>query len=255
MEQVNKIRNFKHKSKKNIAVLYSFAVLLSISSCSVVSYFTGIPEDNYDQDTYLSTFDEVEGGVSSHININGYYNFKLINCYYTDIEGGIIFFDDGSFSTLQWKDAPPLLLNVPNVSLKSQLTDYDYRYKLMGRVFKRKYYDLSGGLYVVRGDTILTEHITNDLEHYNYIERMTFKIIDRNTLQLLQCEKLTRNGNSCRDFRNMHPDITLLHFYPAYNLPEPTNMYMKSLWHRWKDVDKWRDYMRQRDLYLKNNRK
>ena len=239
-----------------LLIMILFFVILT--SCTP-SFIFGFPQKDYNKKSLLLANDNVVGKISNYINIKGYYCVtptmmpKSFNNYiYKATRQGIIFFDDGSYSFLNWKDDPPIYLNIPDVNLGSYMCEYDYRINtgLSTQTLKLRHFDLCGGLYKVIGDTIYMEEISADYVS-NIIRKYNFKIIDNTSIYLVGYEIMTKT-DTIQIIDGIPQCYKSLHFIPAHNLPSSVNMYNKFMKDRWLDKRNRKRYKQIRRDYLKN---
>lgn len=206
---------------------------------------------SFNTSNQISTFDKVEGGISRLIDIQGYYNRPWEHTF--SEREGIIFFDDGSCSYLDWKDTPPIFENIPNISLKEHIRD-DY-YCTYKDIWKnpRKHFDLNGGLYVIHEDTIIMEEVV--LDNALYLDRWAFKVVDKKTIKMLYYEKVRKDYYELKSYENFDSISRLYRFYPAKDLPEPINMFNKDIKERWSDRSNYLIHHNKRKDYLKNKKR
>ena len=228
--------------------LFLTSIVLIMDSCypEIVGGFVG-----FNISDQISTFDNLEGGISRFIDIDGYYNSPCEHIF--SEKKGVIFFDDGSCSCLDWKETPPIFENIPNISLKEHIKD-DY-YCTYKDIWKnpRKHFDLNGGLYVIHEDTIIMEEVI--LDNVLLLERYAFKVVDRKTIKLLYYEEVRKDHCELKSYENYDSISCLYRFFPAKDLPEPINMFNKDIKERWGDKsnylihhNKWKDYLKNKKL-------
>ena len=200
----------------------------------------------------MATFDEVSGGIDSLININGFYTFSADAIQegvggFAGFGSGMIFFNDGGCSILQWKDKPPVFIFNKNTDLKSHLAEYEHRRFLLGKIFKWKHYQLCGGLYTLNHDTINVEYIAMESGKKHLI-RYKFRVIDKKNILLISNSDIVKpeilKTMPAYDHDSFFPpdELDILKFVPAENLPSSVDMYNKHFKYRWRNKDKWREH-------------
>lgn len=244
---------------KQLVFLMTF--ILYLCSCNFRT-IRGYPI-NFEEEQVKHKYDSLEGGVQNLININGYYSCQVIRDlwlpdnapYYTDgpESASLIFFDDGSFSWLKWKENSPLLLGFDNLNLSEHLKLKYPDFPIAGTIkdWRRKH-KLCGGTYQIHGDTIIIEQTSVDY-YSRDLSRSGFVVVDRNTIRMIFHEDVNKvpQYNRMKVFeKDIENDYTF-HFHPATNLPSPVNTYDKNQKFRWNDRKKWKEYDRQRKAYLK----
>ncbi len=239
-------------------------ILLSLYGCNPRSIL-GFPV-SFEENQILFKYDSLEGGVQNKINISGYYSCGVIRDLWWNVSApfytkgpedfSLIFFDDGTFSWLEWKEAQPIFLGLDNLNLSEHLK---LRYPLPAagtiKDLSQKY-ELCGGIYQTKGDTIITEYVSVDY-YSRDLSRTGFVVIDRNTIRMIFHERVDKEPRYHRinDFSNRHETDYLFHFHPATNLPSPVNTYDKHQIYRWNDEEKWKSYDLQRKEYLNGENK
>ena len=148
-------------------------------------------------------------------------------------------------------------MGVPNINLNEHLHKYPYGMTML--VYLLQYlltnkYGLEGGVYVLKNDTIITEHFIVD---WLDTKRHIFKVKDRNSIVLLSEEYCgdINEGFRTVSFDDIPESHRTYYFVPAQDLPSPIDMYNKNLRYRWSDRRSWKNYKAQRREYLKNKRK
>jgi len=196
----------------------------------------------------LEYFDKAEGGIDKLINIDGYY------CMNSDVMSykSFLFFNDGSFSLINWKEFPTLFAGVPNINLSEHQRKY-INCRMMIEILWRKGYELEGGVYVLKNDTIITEYKEMG---YESMYRYKFKVKDKNSIVLISKELYDRQYEPREVFfDDIQEKYRTLKFVPAKDLPSSIDMYNKNIRYRWSDRRSWRNYKSQRREYLNNKRK
>ena len=242
------------KIQKYILVLF---VIQLTSSCNPITFIAGIPPKGYNSSDLLLFFDKTEGGISKLIDINGYYNVYNSDDNqnnWISNRSGLIFFDDGTYSCLSWRENPPIYNNSRDIRLKEYLTDYEYRCLLFGRCFRWYKYDLCGGIYTIKNDTIITEEVSLDYADL-IILRNAYKVIDNHTILQIYQEQQTKDTVDHIDYLRLSDTRFTYHFFPATDLPPSINMYNKCMKDHWEDKSKWEEYKSERRKYLKLKKK
>lgn len=243
-------------------LVFTLAVILYLCSCNFRS-IRGYPV-SFEEEQVKQKYDNLKGGISELINIKGYYSAKVIRDlwnfdnapFYTDgpESASLIFFDDGSFSWLEWKESSPLLLGFDNLNLSEHLTLKYPDSPVAGTVkdWSRKH-KLCGGTYQVSGDTIIVEQTSVDY-YSRDLRRTGFVVMDRNTIRMIFHENVNKvpRYNRMKVVDKKEENDYLFHFHPATNLPTPVNTYDKNQKCRWNDRKKWKEYDKQRKTYLKS---
>ena len=242
--------------KRNIYKIHLLLLSLAFIIFPVV-FLTGclllINDKNFYVRDQISTFDLVEGEINNLIDIDGYYSLSSERYLYSTVwdGNGIIFYNDGSCSTLEWKEDPPVHLNIPNIDLSKHLKEYEQR--ILPFIYKGHHYDLCGGLYTINGDTIIAEFVDNGY-FIKELYRIYFKVINRTTLEKICYHRI--NKDSIWVIPSENDSIyRVVSFVPCKNLPSPINMYNKHKKYRWNNKEKWKEYNKQRKEYLKMRRK
>ena len=237
-------------SKTNYFLLLLLTLVITEGCLSLVFH----PEKKtYFKNNQLDFFDKAEGGVDKLINIGGYYAVKSPNV----TQKSFIFFNDGSFSILYWKEEPPIFMGVPNINLNEHLQKYRYRRTILGYLLQgllNNIYGLEGGVYVFKNDTIITEHMDVD---WLDTERHIFKVKDRNSIVLLSEEFFydINEGSRTVSYDDVPESHRTYYFVPAQDLPSSIDMYNKNLRYRWSDRRSWKNHKAQRREYKNNKRK
>jgi len=218
--------------------------------------FYSMKENAFFKKNVLEYFDKAEGGIDKLINIDGYYTTAKPEKYLggkLSSSFSFIFFNDGSFSLINWKEDPPIFAGVPNISL-SEHQRKEINCRMMIEILWKKRYELKGGVYVLNEDTIFTEY--DDMD--GALIRYNFKVKDRNTIVLISSELVyyDMQGEFHEEsYDDMKEEYRTLKFVPAHDLPSPVDMYNKNKRYRWSDRRSWRNYKSQRREYFNNKRK
>ena len=204
--------------------------------------------NKFDVKLMSSKFDLSSQSIDTLIRLDGYFfNNRCTGMSSLD-EGSIIFFNDGSCSCLTWNDEPPIFAGISNINLKEHLGKYDERILPLG--FKLTHYDLCGGSYQINGDTIIVEYLNSEYP-YLLLNTITFVVVDRETLIMLNKVVTNKDANIQRSHDIIEGNRLIWKFVAASNLPSPINMYNKNIKKRWSNNEKWKEYKRQRKYYLK----
>lgn len=239
-------------------------VILFLCGCNPRSIL-GYPV-HFDENQIYFKYDNLRGGVEKLINTNGYYSCRAIRHlswfpnapFYSDgpESASLIFFNDGSFSWLEWKEQPPLFLGFDNLNLSEHLK-LEYPDSPVAGTVKdwSKKYELCGGTYDIFGDTIIVEQTSVDY-YSRDLKRTGFVVIDRNTIRMIFHEDVNKEPKYYlkNEFDNKYESDFLFHFHPAINLPTSINTYDKHQKCRWNDEEKWKAYDRQRMEYMMEKR-
>ena len=238
-----------------IKIQICLILLLTLVMTEGCIYYS-MKERSFFKKNVLEYFDKAEGGIDKLINIDGYYVTAKPNKYSSGTLSGdfsFIFFNDGSFSLLNWKETPPFYCGVPDINLSEHQRKFiDCR--TMIEILWTKRYELEGGVYVLKNDTIITEY--DDMD--GYLIRYTFKVKDRNSIVLISSELIhyDMQGVFCeQSYDEMKEEFRSLKFVRAHELPSSIDMYNKNIRYRWSNQDSWRSYKAQRREYFKNKRK
>ena len=203
-------------------------------------------------------FDDEHGDITSLIDIDGYYFIgEKSDC--TDWDGRfLIFFSDGSFSNINWRRPtlalPTELIGVPDIDLGENLTVYNSKWT--GSSYTG-YPKLTGGTYIIKGDTIITEYVAPLWDGFRrkHLFTRSYKVVDRHTLDPIHWTKRTEKeivyDVDCSVFKYRYGD-GLYHFVPAVNLPSSADMSNKRKSYMWNNRQKWKDYLKERKIYLYN---
>ena len=202
-------------------------------------------------------FDDEHGDINTLIDINGYY-FIGDKSERTKWDGRfMMIFEDGSFSIIRWKNStfslPLDTIGVPGIDLTANLPVYNPDWT--GLISQTEYPELTGGTYVIKGDTIITEYVASVVElGRKYLFTRSFKVVDRHTLDPIHWTKRSEDriiyDVDCSTFKNRYGD-GLYHFVPAVNLPSSVDMTNKRKKYMWKDHNKWKNYLKERKEYMK----
>ena len=218
-------------------------------------FYFSMKERSFFKKNVLEYFDKAEGGIDKLINIDGYYVTAKPKKYSSGTLSGdfsFIFFNDGSFSLLNWKETPPFYGGVPDINLSEHQRKFIVC-RTMIEILWTKRYELAGGVYVLKNDTIIIEY--DDMD--GSLVRYTFKVKNRNTIVLISSEFIYYDMHG--EFREqsydeMKEEFRSLKFVPAHDLPSPIDMYNKNIRYRWSDRHSWKKYKSQRREYFKNKR-
>ena len=192
----------------------------------------------YKKDSICS-YDNLTGGIDSLIDINGFYSLYTFDTGSHFNTSSFVFYNDGTFSIVPWSDDLPIYSNVSNIDISEHINKYKKN------VFSFRKYDLLGGMYIMKEDTIVCEYVEPEFFEGTYKLRYTFKVVDRQTIKFLFSEELNRNNYYFFDHDNDNTLRLLWKFYPGINKPDSLNTYDKNLKYRWSSVKKWREYKRE----------
>ena len=241
----------KHFYLKFLFLFSGLILCASLSGCWLL-----INDKDFSKKDIMLKCDDVDGGINRLIDIEGYYSMNTERTSYSIVwDGfGIIFYNDGSCSTLEWKENPPIYLNIPNINLKEHLDEYEHR--VLPFIYKGHHYDLCGGLYTIKEDTIVVEFVGRG-DFIKELFRIYFKAINRRTLELLEYQEFNKNENKIvwTDRSKQDSISNLVSYVPCKNLPSPLNMYNQHKKYRWNDKKKWKEYHKKRKEYLRMRRK
>ena len=241
--------------KMSLSKTHFFLLLLLTLVITDGCIYYSMKQRSFFKKNVLEYFDKAEGGIDKLINIDGYYVTAKPEKY----SGGklsssfsFIFFNDGSFSLINWREDPPIFAGVPNISLSEHQRKV-INCRMMIEILWKKRYELTGGVYVLNEDTIFTEY--DDMD--GALIRYNFKVKDRNTIVLISSEFIYDIHGDFREesYDDMKEEYRTLKFVPAHDLPSPVDMYNKNKRYRWSDRLSWRNYKSQRREYFHNKRK
>ena len=215
---------------------------------------------NFKDEDLIAKYDTLSGGVSRLINTDGYFsNEKTRGIMFSGIQQNyeekstILFYDNGCCGWFCWKESNPIFMGKDNIDLSAHILRSHFPRSLnILANWLRNDYDTSGGLYVIKGDTIITEHLEIDYKSYVDIQRFAFKVIDREHIRLIYNDYYTHDWVSHQDYTISDKSFRDFYFHRAYNIPPPLNQYDKHRKYRWLSEVKWAEYDTQRKRYLKS---
>lgn len=223
-------RCFKHK-QVCLIIMTILLLLITFNSCVYLLE----PYRKKFKKHSICYYDCLAGGIDSLIKINGFYTNTNTQKAVRPMPS-FVFYNDGTFSKVPWSDDYPIFSNISNINI----SEHTEKYKKNFLSFKK--YDLLGGMYVIKNDTIICEYVEPDFYEGTMKFRYTFKVVDKETIELISKEILNRNSDLYDDFSKAISSNKVWKFYPGTNKPDSINTYDRNLRYRWSSIRKWREY-------------
>lgn len=234
--------------KKSIQIFACFLIIIVLNGCISLlfnPYTFSIKEQEM--------FEVKSTGLSSQLNINGYYvDENYIDSVWGDqrmIKDNLLFYEDGTFIRFGFKrEILDTLQNMANIKLLQNIDAWNS----WGAVH---------GFYSLKNDTI----VTKDFEYMQFaweMRLMEFKIIDAKTIKLIRVKfydetDIEWNASKITDHSVASKNKYIYHFYPATELPPSEFSFIKQKKWFWKNKEDWKAHkklikQKKKELKLQN---